>query len=58
MDTGRAAMLQAILEGVAFAMRDSLEVTKSLGISIARSKISGGGAKSALWRKIFANVLI
>ncbi len=57
MDTGRAAMLQAVLEGVAFAMRDSLEVTKSLGISIARSKISGGGAKSALWRKIFANVL-
>lgn len=57
MDTTRADMYQAVLEGVAFAMRDSLEVAKSLGIDIRSSKICGGGAKSALWKKIFANVL-
>ena len=50
-------MVQAVLEGVAFAIRDSFEVAKSLGIAIPRSNICGGGAKSPLWRRIFANVL-
>ena len=57
MDSTRSDMVQAVLEGVAFAIRDSFEVAKSLGIRIERSKICGGGAKSPLWRKIFANVL-
>ena len=57
MDTTRADMTQAVLEGVAFALRDSLEVAKSLGISLTRTKICGGGAKSPLWKKIIANVL-
>lgn len=57
MDTTRADMTQAVLEGVAFAIRDSLEVAKSLGIQIERTKICGGGAKSSLWKKIIANVL-
>lgn len=57
MDTSRADMTQAMLEGVAFAIRDSFEVAKSLGITIERSKICGGGAKSPLWKKIMANVL-
>ena len=57
MDTSRADMTQAVLEGVAFALRDSLEVAKSLGIHLERTKICGGGAKSPLWRKIVANVL-
>ena len=57
MDTTRADMTQAVLEGVAFALRDSLEVAKSLGIGIERTKICGGGAKSPLWRKIIADVL-
>ena len=57
LNTTRADMLQAVLEGVAFAIRDSLEVAKSLGIKIERSKLCGGGAKSALWQKIIANVL-
>ena len=48
---------QAVLEGVAFALRDSLEVAKSLGINLERTKICGGGAKSPLWKKIIANVL-
>lgn len=57
MDTSRADMTQAVLEGVAFALRDSLEVAKSLGIDLTRTKICGGGAKSPLWKKIIANVL-
>lgn len=57
MDTTRSDMYQAVLEGVAFAIRDSFEVAKSLGIDIKSSKICGGGAKSPLWKKIFANVL-
>ena len=57
MDTTREDMTQAVLEGVAFALRDSFEVAKKLGISIDRTKICGGGAKSPLWKKIIANVL-
>ena len=57
MDTTRADMTQAVLEGVAFGLRDSLEVARSLGIQIERTKICGGGAKSPLWRKIIANVM-
>lgn len=57
MDTTREEMTQAVLEGVAFALRDSFEVAKSLGINIERTKICGGGAKSPLWKKIIANVL-
>jgi xylulokinase len=57
MDTSRADMVQAVLEGVAFGIRDSLEVARSQGIVIERSNICGGGAKSPLWKRIFANVL-
>lgn len=57
MDTTRADMTQAVMEGVAFALRDSLEVARSLGIEIERTKICGGGAKSPLWRRMIANIL-
>ena len=57
MDTTRADLMQAVLEGVAFAIRDSVEVARSLGIPLTRSKLCGGGAKSTLWRQIFADVL-
>ena len=57
MDTTRADMVQSVLEGVAFAIRDSVEVARSLGITINTSKICGGGARSPLWKRIFANVL-
>lgn len=57
MDTTREDMTQAVLEGVAFGLRDSLEVARSLGIKIERTKICGGGAKSPLWKKIIANVM-
>jgi xylulokinase len=57
MDTTRADMTQAVLEGVAFATRDMYEVARSLGIRLERTKICGGGAKSPLWRKMIANIL-
>ena len=57
MDTTREEMTQAVLEGVAFGLRDSLEVARNLGIQIERTKICGGGAKSPLWKKIIANVM-
>ena len=57
MDTRRQDLVQAVLEGVAFAIRDSFEVARSLGLDIPRSRVCGGGSKSPLWRKIFANVL-
>ncbi len=56
-DTLRTEMYQAVLEGVAFAVRDNLEVIKKLGIDVKSSCLCGGGAKSPLWRKILANVL-
>jgi xylulokinase len=57
LDTGRGDMLQAVFEGVAYALRDSLEVARSLGVAPERTTICGGGAKSPLWRKIVANVM-
>ncbi len=57
MDTTRADMLQAVFEGVAFALRDSFEAAESIGLSVKSATACGGGAKSHLWRKILANVL-
>jgi len=57
MDTTRADMTQAVLEGVAFAIRDCVEVVRAQGIDPKVSKICGGGAKSQLWKRILSNVL-
>ena len=57
MDTTREDMTLAVLEGVAFGLRDSLEVARSIGVRPTRTKICGGGAKSPLWRKIIASVM-
>ena len=57
MDTTRKDMTQAVLEGVAFGLRDCLEVARDLGVTIDSSKICGGGAKSRLWRRIIASAL-
>ena len=56
-DTSRSDMLLAVLEGVSFAIRDNIEIAKSLGIDVKESCLCGGGAKSRLWRKILANIL-
>lgn len=57
MDTSRSDMVQAVLEGVAFAIRDSMEVAKSIGVNVESSRICGGGARSPLWKKMMANIL-
>lgn len=56
-NTSRADMYQAVLEGVAFAIKDNLEMIKQFGIDIKSSCLCGGGAKSKLWREILTNIL-
>jgi xylulokinase len=53
----RGALARAVLEGVAFGLRDSLEVVSSLGGRAALGRVSGGGARSELWLRILASVL-
>lgn len=52
----RAHMARAVLEGVAFGMRDSLEIIRGMGVPIEEIRASGGGARSAHWRQIQADV--
>ena len=53
----RGALCRAVLEGVAFGLRDSLELLRSLGLEPRSARVSGGGANSPLWLKIIASVL-
>lgn len=55
--TTRLHMSLAVLEGVAFALRNCLELARSCGIAVRASSVCGGGARSALWQRIIANVL-
>ncbi len=57
MNTKREDMTLAVLEGVTFALRDSVETARSLGAKITTVRATGGGAKSGLWRKLLANIL-
>ena len=57
MDTSREDMTQAMLEGVVFGLRDSIEVAKASGIKLTKTRVCGGGAKSPLWRKMLTNIL-
>ena len=57
MDTTRADMTQAVLEGVAFAFRDMVESARALGIEVSRSTLCGGGAQSSIWKTILANAV-
>ena len=52
----KAHLTRAVLEGVAFGLRDSLELMRGLGTRIESLRVSGGGARSALWRQILADV--
>jgi xylulokinase len=53
---GRNDIIRSVLEGVSFGLRDSLELIRGLGVPIAQVRASGGGARSALWRQIQADV--
>ena len=52
----KAHMARAVLEGVSYGLRDSLEIMKTMGVSIGNVRCSGGGAKSSVWRQIQADV--
>jgi xylulokinase len=54
--SSRADMTRAVLEGVCFGLRDSLEILKSLQVPVEAVRVSGGGAKSPLWRQILADI--
>lgn len=56
-NTSRAQMYQAVLEGVAFAIKHNIDEMASLGVLVKESCLCGGGAKSKLWRDILCNVL-
>jgi xylulokinase len=53
----RGALVRAVLEGVAYGLRDSLELLRNLGIEPRVAHVSGGGARSKLWLRILASVL-
>ena len=53
----RGALVRAVLEGVAYGLRDSLEVLRGLGCEVTAGRVSGGGARSRLWLEIVASVL-
>lgn len=53
----RGHMTRSVLEGVAFALRDSMALIDSLGLAADEVRVSGGGARSGLWRSILADVL-
>jgi xylulokinase len=53
----RGALVRAVLEGVAYGLRDSLELLRALGVRPESARVSGGGARSDLWLKIVASVL-
>jgi xylulokinase len=54
---GRGAVTRAVLEGVAYGLRDSLELLRELGVEPEAGRVSGGGARSRLWVEIVASVL-
>ena len=53
---GRAHLIRSLLEGATFAMRDSLELIREMGVAIEQVRLSGGGARNALWKQIQADI--
>ena len=54
---GAGDMVRALLEGVCYSQKDGLEIIASLGARPSVTRLSGGGAKSALWQQLFADIL-
>lgn len=53
----RGHMVRAVMEGVAFGLRDSFEILCEMGLRVVQVRASGGGARSPLWRQILADIL-
>jgi xylulokinase len=56
MNTTRGTMTRAVLEGVAFGLKDSLEILKDIQVPIEQIRVIGGGARSSLWKQILADI--
>lgn len=56
-ETDQGALVQAVMEGVAFALKDCLDALRAAGTEIKAADVIGGGARSPLWLSIIANVL-
>jgi xylulokinase len=54
---GRGHLVRAVMEGVAFGLRDSFEIIRAMGIETTQVRATGGGAASRLWNQILADVL-
>ena len=54
--TGINEICRSVMEGVAFSLRDSIEICREMGIDVPTVRVSGGGAKSRLWRQIQADI--
>lgn len=52
----RGHIVRAVLEGVAFSLRDSFTIFEEIGVQVRRVRLGGGGARSSLWRQIQADV--
>jgi xylulokinase len=57
LEHGRGALVRSVLEGVAYGLRDSLELLRDVGVEATVARVSGGGARSELWLEIVASVL-
>ena len=53
---GRSHMIRSVMEGATYAMRDCLEIIKGMNIPISQIRVSGGGARSAFWRQLQADI--
>jgi xylulokinase len=54
--TNRAMLIRSLMEGVTFGMRDAMEIMRGMGIGISQVRASGGGARSAFWRQLQADI--
>ncbi|MBI4552778.1 MAG: xylulokinase [Candidatus Latescibacteria bacterium] len=52
----RSHLIRSVIEGITYAMRDSLEIVRGLGLSIAQIRTTGGGARSPFWRQVQADI--
>jgi len=53
----RADLIRAVIEGVSYSQRDCLDIVASLGVPLSSVRVSGGGARSAFWRQLLADIL-
>jgi xylulokinase len=54
---GLSQMIRAVMEGVAFGMRDQLELLRSLGVNPTEAVVSGGAANSPIWRQLMTDIM-